>query len=324
MSRIDPTVRRGDIFYVYGTEATGSEQRGDRPAIIVGNDIGNKHSPVVEIVYLTTRQKTRLPTHIKISTALRPSTALCEQIYSVCKSRLGQHIGHVTEQEMDDINKALAISVGIRENARGGGALKMQITMKTPFGEMEFDLPKDKAADLFQRAFQYAAQPEEEKSGGGASLPEQEPGASPGLPDFEQHDDAVLEGDDSQEAATQPERPRSRVERMFEGFHPSRPAEQTSDEPEEYKGFLLIKCEHCGKLRGFCTKTPISKTTCDCGHAIELHDLKALHLECGKCGGKFTYKTNADTEELEYPCLQCGSPVDMVLNRRGTTYVTVN
>lgn len=324
MSGIGPTVRRGDIFYVYGTEATGSEQHGDRPAIIVGNDIGNKHSPVVEIVYLTTRQKTRLPTHIKISTALRPSTALCEQIYSVCKSRLGAHIGHVTEQEMDDINKALAISVGIRENA--GGALKMQITMKTPFGEMEFDLPKDKAADLFQRAFQYAAQPDGGEKCGGASLPETETPTPPYQPGSElRHDgNAVLEGDREPEIAPQPKKPQSRVERMFEGFHPSRQAEQESDEPEEYKGFLLIKCEHCGKLRGFCAKTPISKTTCDCGHTIELHDLKPLYLECGKCGSRFKYKTNADTEELEYPCLQCGSPVDLELNKRSTAYVTVD
>ena len=72
-------IYRGEIYYIYETEVSGNEQAGGRPGIIISNDVGNEHSPVVIVVYLTTREKKPLPTHVKINTADKPSTALCEQ-----------------------------------------------------------------------------------------------------------------------------------------------------------------------------------------------------------------------------------------------------
>ena len=46
-------INRGDVFYVNRSETIGSEQRSGRPAIIVSNPECNEHSPVVEVVYLT-------------------------------------------------------------------------------------------------------------------------------------------------------------------------------------------------------------------------------------------------------------------------------
>ena len=101
---------------------------------------------------------------------------------------------------------------------------------------------------------------------------------------------------------------------------PKKPEPQR--EPEAYKGFLIIRCEQFGEIRAFCAKTPITRNTCKCGHTTELHDLKPLHLKC-KCGSTFNYRTNVTDGTFEWPCLNCGSPVDLELNRRGDTYVTV-
>lgn len=130
------SAKRGDIYFVSGAYGTGSEQRGERPAIIVSNDTGNTYAPVVEVVYLTTKRKTVIPTHVYINSAERPSIALCEQVTTVCKSRLERYIGSVTVAEMRRIDRALSVSLGIR------GGKTMQITMKTPFGDMNFDMPK--------------------------------------------------------------------------------------------------------------------------------------------------------------------------------------
>ena len=65
------------------------------------------------------------------------------------------------------------------------------------------------------------------------------------------------------------------------------------------------------------------RSTCKCGHTTELHDLKPLHLKC-KCGSTFNYRTNVTDGTFEWPCLNCGSPVDLTLNRRGDTYVTIS
>ena len=86
---------------------------GNRPAIVVSNDKCNASSPVVEIVYLTAKlRKNPLPTHVVINTK-KQSIALCEQIHSVSKSRLGHYLGRITEQEELQINYALEISLDL-------------------------------------------------------------------------------------------------------------------------------------------------------------------------------------------------------------------
>ena len=73
----------------------------------------NEHSPVAIVVYLTTQEKKKLPTHVKITTTARPSVALCEQIETVYKGRIGRYIGQISETEQKYLDKALGISIGI-------------------------------------------------------------------------------------------------------------------------------------------------------------------------------------------------------------------
>lgn len=109
---------RGDIFYINKGMglATGSEMESGRPGIIVSNDKANATSPVVEIVYLTTSKKVPLPTHVPVKCKAK-STALCEGIYTVSKERLGDFIRSVSTSEMEKIDKALLISLGISQTA---------------------------------------------------------------------------------------------------------------------------------------------------------------------------------------------------------------
>ena len=106
---------RGDIHYIVENgSSTGSEQRAGRPAIIVSNDMCNNYSPVVEVVFLTTRPKTDLPTHVTIRSTQKPSIALCEQITSVSIERLGDFIAKCTSTEIDAIDRALQISLALQ------------------------------------------------------------------------------------------------------------------------------------------------------------------------------------------------------------------
>jgi hypothetical protein len=59
-------IRRGDIFYADLRPVVGSEQGGVRPVLVVQNDTGNRHSPTVIIAAITSRIKTKLPTHVEI------------------------------------------------------------------------------------------------------------------------------------------------------------------------------------------------------------------------------------------------------------------
>lgn len=112
-------MKRGDIFYIArGGATTGSEQYADRPAIIVSNNECNKHSNVIEVVYITTQPKEDLPTHVTIRSTGRISIALCEQVSSVSTERVNNYIGRVTDQEMENIDIALMISLGLNGDTK--------------------------------------------------------------------------------------------------------------------------------------------------------------------------------------------------------------
>lgn len=112
--------KRGEIYYIYQSgSGNGSEQVAGRPAIIVSNNKGNEFSPVVEVVFLTTKEKTQLPTHVEILSCKRPSIALCEQIDTISKSRIGKYNGKCTDEEMHKIDKAICVSVGIAQKDNG-------------------------------------------------------------------------------------------------------------------------------------------------------------------------------------------------------------
>lgn len=105
--------RRGDIYYIEaGGVCVGSEQKPGRPGVIVSNDLGSKHSSNVEVVFLTSQSKKELPTHVSVICKV-PSTALCENIQTVSKERLGTFIRACSDNEMREIDNALLCSLGV-------------------------------------------------------------------------------------------------------------------------------------------------------------------------------------------------------------------
>ena len=111
-------VKRGDIFYTDLSPVIGSEQGGIRPVIIMQNDIGNRYSPTVIVAAITSQiNKAKLPTHVEISSEEyglnRDSVVLLEQIRTLDKRRLKEKIGHMTDSDMEKVNKALLISLSL-------------------------------------------------------------------------------------------------------------------------------------------------------------------------------------------------------------------
>lgn len=107
-------IKRGDIYCVNPADPVGSEQGGGRPAIVVSNDIGNHYAPIVSVVFLTSRKKNNLPTHAAIKSSTRDSIALCEQVSTVSKERLGAYIASCSNDEMQEVDRAVAIALGLR------------------------------------------------------------------------------------------------------------------------------------------------------------------------------------------------------------------
>ena len=108
-------ILRGDIFYVFkGGYVVGSEIDSGRPAVIVSNNIGNENSNIVQIVYLTSQEKTPMPTHCEVLCHV-PSVAICEQVCTVSKNRIGNWIRKCTDQEMKAIDECLKVSLALND-----------------------------------------------------------------------------------------------------------------------------------------------------------------------------------------------------------------
>jgi Growth inhibitor len=110
-------IKRGEIYYADLPPAKGSEQGGIRPVLVIQNNVGNTHSPTVVVACITSRSKSIIPTHVKLSTIetglKEESNVMLEQIKTLDKSRLKQRMGAVPEATISQIDRAIKISFGI-------------------------------------------------------------------------------------------------------------------------------------------------------------------------------------------------------------------
>ena len=88
---------RGEIYRAALDPVLGSEQGGTRPVVVVQNNVGNRYSPTVIVLAVTSRMnKARLPTHIEVPSPIgglpRDSVILAEQVRTLDKQRLTERL----------------------------------------------------------------------------------------------------------------------------------------------------------------------------------------------------------------------------------------
>ena len=117
-------IKRGNIHYIDIPNAIGHEMMKDRPGVIISCDPMNYTSPVVSVVFLTGSRPAYAPYHVKVSAAASvrhgTSTALCEHIYTVDKSRVGKCMGRCSEEEMAAIDDGILMSLALGDGKYKG------------------------------------------------------------------------------------------------------------------------------------------------------------------------------------------------------------
>lgn len=114
-------INKGDIFYANLDGAIGSEQKGNRPVVIVQNDVGNRNSPTTIVLPLTKKlnRKTKIPTHLNLKDneyIKYDSTVLAEQIRVIDKQRLGKKLGRLNNHIIEILDNKMDIALGINKN----------------------------------------------------------------------------------------------------------------------------------------------------------------------------------------------------------------
>ena len=114
--------RRGDIYLVDLGTNVGSEQGGCRPVLLLQNDVGNHFAPTLIVAPISSRywKKLKQPTHYLIEgiqNLTSPSVVLAEQIITIDKKRVMKYLGKVPEKQMQGIDRAVMVSLGLEQPA---------------------------------------------------------------------------------------------------------------------------------------------------------------------------------------------------------------
>ena len=96
----------------------GYQQQGVRPSVIIGNDKGNEHSPLLIVSPLTSKDKKYMPTHTDIYPKLEngltvKSTVLAEQITKLNKTSVKKILGCLSEYDLRRVNRAIQVSLAL-------------------------------------------------------------------------------------------------------------------------------------------------------------------------------------------------------------------
>jgi mRNA interferase MazF len=117
-SIIRPT--RGEVYLVNFDPTIGAEIQKTRPALILQNDIANRHSPITIVAAITSQFNEPLyPTEVLIQPPegglTMPSVVLLNQMRSIDKRRLVRRLGILMPATMDRVDRAILISLGLVE-----------------------------------------------------------------------------------------------------------------------------------------------------------------------------------------------------------------
>jgi len=108
---------RGDVWLVNLSPTRGHEQAGQRPALVVSDDLLN-HGPsgLVAVLPVTTTDR-GIPLHVALRAGegglSRPSFVLCDQVRTISRERLLRRYGAVAASSMEVVEYRLRIVLGL-------------------------------------------------------------------------------------------------------------------------------------------------------------------------------------------------------------------
>ena len=106
-------MKRGEVWWVNFDPSVGGEVRKQRPAVIVSNDAANKHLNRLQVIPLTTNVDRMYPSEASLHLRGQPHKAMADQLTTVSKTRLGDRLGRLTEADLQAVEQAIRVQLGL-------------------------------------------------------------------------------------------------------------------------------------------------------------------------------------------------------------------
>lgn len=106
-------MNRGEVWWVNFDPAVGGEIRKHRPAVILSNDLANKHLNRVQVVPLTSQTGKLYPSEAAVTIVGRLNKAMADQLTTASKERLTKKMGQVSREDLHKIERATAVQLGL-------------------------------------------------------------------------------------------------------------------------------------------------------------------------------------------------------------------
>ncbi|MDB6081319.1 MAG: Programmed cell death toxin YdcE [Chlamydiia bacterium] len=104
---------RGDVFWVNFDPTQGTEVKKVRPAIILSNNLFNKHLPRVIVVPITSNIQRIFDFDVLVTIDEKQGKAMLDQVRAIDKSRLGKRICALSLLELAAIDASLKLTFAL-------------------------------------------------------------------------------------------------------------------------------------------------------------------------------------------------------------------
>lgn len=109
-----PSIKRGDVWWVSFDRCVGGEIRKTRPAVVLSNNAANAVLNRVVVVPLGSQTGRIYVSEALVTVNGRQAKAMADQITAASKERLRDRIDALTSADMQSVENAVLLHLGIR------------------------------------------------------------------------------------------------------------------------------------------------------------------------------------------------------------------